>query len=396
MPNMDGIEFLERLREKKPDVPVLIITGYPSIPNASAAMRLGACDYVTKPFTSEEITWAVQRVLSANDARPTATASPLWSTGRRAGGERASPRCSGTSPGCGWRSTDRRASARSSRGSAGRRSPRCRLPRIGEVVYQGLPLAGVTMSGKPTLIVPSPVSGVVMAVNEVMLAQRPGAAGERSVRRGLDCLHLHHAARGGVANCRHRRILLVNADAASAAEQARKLVGLGCLVEHVSDRDALLAALADGDGRAVFVDATSLGDSGPPLVEQVNRRAPHSRVVVMGAPGERGRDRLSEAQDLLLRRRAVFGQRDRRHPRRRVPDPRGRTARRPTQERPARADQRHLDHQSQLAQGAVAGRTGAVVGQRRAGSADSARSCSRGCFPSWSRPARPTSRRPTS
>jgi len=64
MPNMNGIEFLERLREKKSDVPVLIITGYPSIPNAAAAMRLGACDYVTKPFTAEEITGAVQRVLS--------------------------------------------------------------------------------------------------------------------------------------------------------------------------------------------------------------------------------------------------------------------------------------------------------------------------------------------
>ena len=66
MPNMDGIQFLERLREKKPDVPVLIITGYPSIPNAAAAMRLGACDYVTKPFTSEEVTWAVHRVLATH------------------------------------------------------------------------------------------------------------------------------------------------------------------------------------------------------------------------------------------------------------------------------------------------------------------------------------------
>jgi len=55
MPNIDGIEFLEKLREKKPNVPVLIITGYPSIPNASAAMRLGACDYVTKPFQFEEV-----------------------------------------------------------------------------------------------------------------------------------------------------------------------------------------------------------------------------------------------------------------------------------------------------------------------------------------------------
>ena len=64
MPNMDGIQVLEQLRHAKLEVPVLIITGYPSIPNAAAAMRLGACDYVTKPFTSEEITSAVQRVLA--------------------------------------------------------------------------------------------------------------------------------------------------------------------------------------------------------------------------------------------------------------------------------------------------------------------------------------------
>ena len=68
MPVVDGIQFLEQLREKKHEVPVLIITGYPSIPNAAAAMRLGACDYVTKPFTSEEITSAVQRVLATRRA----------------------------------------------------------------------------------------------------------------------------------------------------------------------------------------------------------------------------------------------------------------------------------------------------------------------------------------
>ena len=56
MPKIDGIQFLERLRETKPDQPVLIMTGYPSIPNAAAAIRLGASDYVTKPFTPEEIT----------------------------------------------------------------------------------------------------------------------------------------------------------------------------------------------------------------------------------------------------------------------------------------------------------------------------------------------------
>ena len=78
MPKIDGIQFLECLRETKPDQPVLIMTGYPSIPNASAAIRLGASDYVTKPFTPEEITRSVQRIMGARRTKeaeaPTATA----------------------------------------------------------------------------------------------------------------------------------------------------------------------------------------------------------------------------------------------------------------------------------------------------------------------------------
>ena len=54
MPYMDGIQFLERLRQKKPNVPVLIITGYPSIPNAAAAMRRRT----DRPSASEiSVTW---------------------------------------------------------------------------------------------------------------------------------------------------------------------------------------------------------------------------------------------------------------------------------------------------------------------------------------------------
>ena len=67
MPEMDGIQFLEELRKKKPDVPVMIMTAYPSIPNAAAAVRLGASDYVTKPFTPEQITQSLRRML-ARDA----------------------------------------------------------------------------------------------------------------------------------------------------------------------------------------------------------------------------------------------------------------------------------------------------------------------------------------
>ena len=64
MPEMDGFQFLEQLRRKKQDVPVMIMTGYPSIRTAASAVHLGASDYITKPFTPEQITQSVWRMLA--------------------------------------------------------------------------------------------------------------------------------------------------------------------------------------------------------------------------------------------------------------------------------------------------------------------------------------------
>jgi len=63
MPEMDGSQFLEELRRQRQDVPVIVMTGYPSIQNAASAVRLGAADYITKPFTPEQITQSVRGML---------------------------------------------------------------------------------------------------------------------------------------------------------------------------------------------------------------------------------------------------------------------------------------------------------------------------------------------
>jgi len=63
MPIVDGIRFLERLREVRPDVPVLIITGHAAEASSRAAERLGICELVAKPFTPEEILTALRRAL---------------------------------------------------------------------------------------------------------------------------------------------------------------------------------------------------------------------------------------------------------------------------------------------------------------------------------------------
>ena len=70
MPEMDGFQFIEQLRGKKQDVPVMIMTGYPSIEAAALVVRLGASDYITKPFTPEQITQSVRRMLALVNGSP--------------------------------------------------------------------------------------------------------------------------------------------------------------------------------------------------------------------------------------------------------------------------------------------------------------------------------------
>lgn len=63
MPGLDGIEVLGKLKEIAPQVPVIMLTGYPDIPTAVKAMRVGARDYLTKPFHAEDILLTVRRAL---------------------------------------------------------------------------------------------------------------------------------------------------------------------------------------------------------------------------------------------------------------------------------------------------------------------------------------------
>lgn len=63
LPGMDGIEVLENLREEDNLTPVLIITGYGSVDSAVKVMKLGAIDYLQKPFNPEEIKEQIQEII---------------------------------------------------------------------------------------------------------------------------------------------------------------------------------------------------------------------------------------------------------------------------------------------------------------------------------------------
>lgn len=63
MPEMDGYELLKRLQAISPETPVIAITAFGSIDSAVQAMKLGAEDYITKPFNKEELLLNIRKAL---------------------------------------------------------------------------------------------------------------------------------------------------------------------------------------------------------------------------------------------------------------------------------------------------------------------------------------------
>ena len=69
MPGMDGLELLARLKEKQPDVDVIMITAHGSIQTAVEAMKRGACDYLCKPFDPDQLSLLMERVIASKALR---------------------------------------------------------------------------------------------------------------------------------------------------------------------------------------------------------------------------------------------------------------------------------------------------------------------------------------
>ena len=67
MPELSGIDLLRRLRELKLAVPVIVITAHGDIPLAVEAMRLGAMDFLEKPFEDEALLASVRSALDKGD-----------------------------------------------------------------------------------------------------------------------------------------------------------------------------------------------------------------------------------------------------------------------------------------------------------------------------------------
>jgi DNA-binding response OmpR family regulator/glycine cleavage system H lipoate-binding protein len=276
MPEMDGLHFLELLRKAKPTMPVVLMTGYPSIPNAASAVRLGASDYVTKPFTPEEISQAVHRMLHASLNPATAavvTEAPLPGSPVRFYQEA-------------WYQLNREGVARVGvqlNRPGVTKIESIRLPGIGEVVHQGLPLAAVTVAGQAPRIIPAPLSGVVASVNDALANDPSPILADPCGDGWIACLCPTRLAEESQKSST-RNVLLMSQDATSAQKQADALRAAGCEVRTLSDPKAMAEVQSDFASNVLLFDAKTFETDGPGIVGAINAANSAMKIVVMGAP----------------------------------------------------------------------------------------------------------------
>jgi ActR/RegA family two-component response regulator/glycine cleavage system H lipoate-binding protein len=76
MPIMDGVEVVKAVKHLRPDVDMVVITGYGTIETAVETMQSGACEYVQKPFSADELGAFVNKLLVKRQARLQALRQP--------------------------------------------------------------------------------------------------------------------------------------------------------------------------------------------------------------------------------------------------------------------------------------------------------------------------------
>lgn len=196
MPVMNGVEVVKAAKHLRPDMDVVVITGYGTIETAVETMQFGAGDYVQKPFTEEELTAIANRLLIKREARLEAHRKPVVRVVAPAvaeavaAGEYCVPGGAFVSPGHTWARIDPSGHVWAGIDDFARKAlqkvDRIELPKPGTKLRRGEPMVTLHRNGESVKL-PAPVSGEVADINGA-LNRQPQLAIQSPYDRGWTCL----------------------------------------------------------------------------------------------------------------------------------------------------------------------------------------------------------------
>jgi CheY-like chemotaxis protein len=174
MPEMDGLEVTKAVKHLRPDIDVIVITGYASIETAVETMKFGAMDYVQKPFTEDELITFFNKCLIKRNDRLEREMKPTVRLLSPTTKESDSPREFNVpagifvSPNHTWVNLEMNGTARVGLDDFARKTigriDQVEMPQVGATVRKGDVLFAIQHNGHKTDVA-SPISGRVTHVN---------------------------------------------------------------------------------------------------------------------------------------------------------------------------------------------------------------------------------------
>ena len=169
MPGLSGLDLLKALKERKQDLRVIMVTGYPSIESAVQSIKFGAFDYIPKPFTPNDLRSLVARAVeSRRQQREQESKAAYGSTENPI----TPPAGLYFIPENSWAATDKDGNVRVGVHHAFLRAlgkiTSVELPREGDIRYQGEACVRISDAAGHVHKVWTPVSGKVLVLNEAV------------------------------------------------------------------------------------------------------------------------------------------------------------------------------------------------------------------------------------
>ncbi len=195
MPEMDGVEVVKAVKHLRPDIDVVVITGFGTIETAVETLQHGACEYIQKPFTADELAAFVGRLLVKRQARLESHSRPVVRVVSPAAAEEVAlhdhciPGGAFLSRQHTWLRIEGNGQVRLGLDDFARKAlgpvSSIGLPPLGAEVTKGQALFTLNKDGQHVSLL-SPVTGKVVLVNED-LASRPALLEESPYERGWVC-----------------------------------------------------------------------------------------------------------------------------------------------------------------------------------------------------------------
>ncbi len=282
MEDLDGMELLAKLRKKKPDVPVIIITGYPTHESKEKSKSLGVLYYILKPFEPSEIIEPIKNILEhsiSSIGKKEALINyeklvtvPKW--------ESAEKHCRFFKSG--WLQMGSDGSVR-----AGGYFPdfsdktieSIRLPDVEGIIYRGMPLVKATLSNKNEYIIPSPVSGKIIEINDSLKTNLPVLVKNNYKQTWVARIIPDNIEKDLKTTVQHT-IIVLSKERNKIKHLINKITDSGIVANNISSFNNAVKLINKDKIKVIGLDEESLSALIPYYVEILNKKFPGIKIIV--------------------------------------------------------------------------------------------------------------------